>query len=1065
MGRASSDVVVRFIGDTGNLAKGMDNLQGRFVGVATSLKGIAQAGAVVGAISFFKGAIGEAREAERVTRKTQAVLKSTGQVAGVTANHVADLSGRMSELAGVDDEVIQQGNNVLLTFTKVRNEVGNGNDVFDQAAKVSLDMAAALDKTGDSGAAMQEQALRIGKALNDPIRGMTALTKVGVTFSQAQKDQVKALVESGDMLGAQKIILRELQTEFGGMAQASADAVDKGLVSWGNFAEDMGKKVLPAVNAVSNWALQTGIPALGQVADTVGDVVEPAFDGLVSTGRGLVGMWEGLPEPIQAGAIAMGAWMAVGGRVEGFFGRAGGPVKAFGQDVKVAMGAFDVNRVTGAFMAMEERVPALAQMGTAFRTARGDVDGFGSALRGVGAAGISGLKSAAGGLMGVLGGPWGLALAGATVLLSAISGASDKAAAEQQQLADAGKSVARALAEQNGVITEGVRRKAAQAAEDSNLLKGAERFNISTSRVTDAILGQRGALESVSGQLDYYIEQGSSIEDGVVVYDQTAVAAIRLQENLHKVVEEKGTDLDAQNRVNEAARTYQDVVTGTGTAAAGAMTSTELYKAAVDAAGIELEEGGNAADHMREAIDRLTQAETMQMDTLEGYEAAQDALDAAIQQNGTTLDIHTEKGRANRDALEELAQKSRDLMQADIDAGVPAAEALARHDARIQKLHDEATATFGANSEANTLIDTYGRVPKEVRTAYETEGYEAVKAQLDRLSAGQFLLSQGIPMTPANVRAVQQERRNRFAEGGPVRGPGTPTSDSIPAYLSNREFVQNAAATDYYGVPFMNALNQKRIPRDALPGYAGGGVVVPMKVDVSKTKIPNPAAFPGGASLGALQGFARAQAGKRYQWGATGPNTWDCSGLVGAIWALAHGKNPYQRYMTTASMGPGRYGMKSGRGPVTVYLGPGHTAANIGGLHAEAYGGNGTPVAVGRIGTPLSYYNQVMHLARGGLARLKNDPAARQESFLNSGWPEPGRVGMFKNGGWLQPGQFAYNETGRPEPVLNQQQWDAVNGGGTTIILQTGPIGSQMQLEDWLTKSLDNLKRKGRLPK
>ncbi|MGW0039822.1 phage tail tape measure protein [Gordonia sp. NPDC003376] len=63
------------------------------------------------------------------------------------------------------------------------------------------------------------------------------------------------------------------------------------------------------------------------------------------------------------------------------------------------------------------------------------------------------------------------------------------------------------------------------------------------------------------------------------------------------------------------------------------------------------------------------------------------------------------------------------------------------------------------------------------------------------------------------------------AAGGPIVGPGTKTSDSVLMWGSNGEFVQQAAAVDYYGPGFMHAINQRRIPKDALPGYADGGIV------------------------------------------------------------------------------------------------------------------------------------------------------------------------------------------------------------------------------------------------
>ncbi|KEH15544.1 prophage tail length tape measure protein, partial [Medicago truncatula] len=69
-----------------------------------------------------------------------------------------------------------------------------------------------------------------------------------------------------------------------------------------------------------------------------------------------------------------------------------------------------------------------------------------------------------------------------------------------------------------------------------------------------------------------------------------------------------------------------------------------------------------------------------------------------------------------------------------------------------------------------------------------------------------------------------------FAEGGLIRGPGTGTSDSIPALVggarpiavSNGEFIQNERAVQHYGLPFMEAVRTLRLPK---PAFAFGGLV------------------------------------------------------------------------------------------------------------------------------------------------------------------------------------------------------------------------------------------------
>lgn len=268
---STKSLVVRFIGDTKDLGKNIDDLNGKFSGVGKAITGIAAAGAALGVVSFFKTAIDEAREAAKVTRQTEAVLKSTGGVANVTAKQIDTLATALSNKAGIDDEIIASGANVLLTFTKVRNEVGKGNDIFNQGTSIALDMSAAL------GTDLQASVIQVGKALNDPIKGVTALQKVGVSFTAAQKDEIKALTAKGDLLGAQKLILGELNTEFGGMAAASADAGAKMKVAFGNMAESVGNMILPIFTWLANWITNKVIPAASTLAATVGTWLEPVL--------------------------------------------------------------------------------------------------------------------------------------------------------------------------------------------------------------------------------------------------------------------------------------------------------------------------------------------------------------------------------------------------------------------------------------------------------------------------------------------------------------------------------------------------------------------------------------------------------------------------------------------------------------------------------------------------------------------------------------------------------------------------------------------------------------------
>jgi hypothetical protein len=145
-------------------------------------------------------------EQAQADKRLEAALRATGHAAGLSADELKNYAANMQRSTGIADDELQNFMAVLLTFRNVQG------DVFLEAVELAADMAAIM-QTDLSSAALQ-----LGKALNDPIKGMMALQRVGVAFTQQQKDMVKKLVESGRGLEAQKMILAELRREFGGAA-------------------------------------------------------------------------------------------------------------------------------------------------------------------------------------------------------------------------------------------------------------------------------------------------------------------------------------------------------------------------------------------------------------------------------------------------------------------------------------------------------------------------------------------------------------------------------------------------------------------------------------------------------------------------------------------------------------------------------------------------------------------------------------------------------------------------------------------------------------------------------
>jgi phage-related protein len=195
--------------------------------------------------------IGLAMQHQDILEQTEKVLKSTGGAAGMTQQSLENLASSLEKSTYFSKDQTEAGENMLLTFTEI------GKDVFPLATKTMLDMSKAM------GQDVKSTAIMMGKALNDPATGLTALTRVGVTFSTQQQDMIKHMVAVGDTAGAQKIMLAELQREFGGSADAT---------------QTLGGKWAILTNRMNDFKerIATGLfPVFGALLD---HLVSPAFD-------------------------------------------------------------------------------------------------------------------------------------------------------------------------------------------------------------------------------------------------------------------------------------------------------------------------------------------------------------------------------------------------------------------------------------------------------------------------------------------------------------------------------------------------------------------------------------------------------------------------------------------------------------------------------------------------------------------------------------------------------------------------------------------------------------------
>ena len=193
---------------------------------------------------------------EDAIARMEATLAATGGVAGVTADHIRDLASRLQDTTTFADDATIGAAALLLTFKNLRNEAGAGNDVFDRTIQASQDLSALM------GTDLNSSVMMLGKALQDPADGLARLTRVGIQFTDEQQAQIRALAESGDMLGAQKLMLAEVESQFGGtaetMAGTSSGKIKQAINSLGDAAEGFGEIIARVIDKVSEFMKGVG---------------------------------------------------------------------------------------------------------------------------------------------------------------------------------------------------------------------------------------------------------------------------------------------------------------------------------------------------------------------------------------------------------------------------------------------------------------------------------------------------------------------------------------------------------------------------------------------------------------------------------------------------------------------------------------------------------------------------------------------------------------------------------------------------------------------------------------
>lgn len=204
-----------------------DVMQGPVQAVKDIGRAFQQIGQIINGVEF------DWASQEKAIAINKATLKATGAETWTNVEAQQALADKLQKVTGYADEEVLSMQNVLLGFKNIQG------DNFDTAATQILNMSKVMSMD------LTSAAQAVGKALDDPIAGVDSLTRQGFRFSAAQKEVLKDLVNTGHMAEAQKIIIDELATTYGGAAEAANEtgsAIKEKLgVAVDNLKERLGK--------------------------------------------------------------------------------------------------------------------------------------------------------------------------------------------------------------------------------------------------------------------------------------------------------------------------------------------------------------------------------------------------------------------------------------------------------------------------------------------------------------------------------------------------------------------------------------------------------------------------------------------------------------------------------------------------------------------------------------------------------------------------------------------------------------------------------------------------------
>lgn len=849
-------------------------------------------------------------------------LASTGAVAFDDMAKAVSRSGGAAEVAAA----------------KTQGLGGAWDGLQSQLETVGIGIYDAID--GPLERLVRSSAARVEDLGEAVIRGLETAIAVGEVYGPRLAEAIKS--RGAVLANAGRDVLLPLAQ---GSVEPLNEAVNTGIGLWDDFtgvldnAVEGARPVAEGIGAITSAAADGDGPVSAVAAGVglLGDAARVASVLLVPLGKAvgvIADAFAALPGPVQTAVVAMGLLAAFRNPLSNLGqtmrDRVTAPFIHFNETLRLqqalltgssSIASAQVGNMGLAFAALEARVPVIGRMAESFRNASTAAQGFVTnqaalvqtasgisgqytgaatalgktegALRAVAgtAAGTAaalgtGLKAAATGLVGAIGGPFGLALAGATVGLALLAGRQQEAAAEASAHSSRIDGLAAALRESNGAINESVRAHQAQALQadkvgdsERSVADAAREAGISLADLTEATLGNGDALDSVRAKLQAIVEANTSystsaagarsgrVNDIVTLNDQ-GEAAQALLNDINGLSDEFGKAQQKERELTQAIREGR----------ASMLDATDSGRSLSSAMSVLADETATADDRaraLRDALDALSGG-TVSLEAAQAKVHEQIArLSDVFRTNGTEAEIAarnakgfgeallnvdgsintaSENGRKLFDSLRDLSGQMADVSQKTYDVaisqGATIPEAMAKAVAAAEGVrnsfvsqHDQ----MGLNiTQAEALANRYGLVPSDISTLIHSPGMDQTQRELIVLKA---LVDQVPPDKPITVRSLSDEAKAKLIDLGytvtTTPNNVTITANSTAARQELDRFLSTPATKTvtvvYTGGKSLGIGSAVNHDGNYLKAYASGGFnrLTPMAAGVASVVPPN----------------------------------------------------------------------------------------------------------------------------------------------------------------------------------------------------------------------------------